>query len=219
MGAAVPLIIGGGLMAGSAIAQGNAAAAARAEARERGRAVAAAEAGRQTIINPYQNIKDLSSMITNPAANLQVATRAAEMQAEQADLSLASTLDTLRATGASAGGATALATAALRSKQGIAANIEQQEAQNERLRAQGEFQAQQMRMAEMQRLQQADVAGQQFMFSAREQRQSERLNRLAGLQAQSQSAAQSYQAGMFGAIGGLGGMIAGTAGEDFWKKP
>ena len=216
MGAAVPLIIGGGLMAGSAIAQGNAASAARAEARERGRAVAAAEASRQTIINPYQNIKDLSSMITNPAANLQVATRAAEMQAEQADLSLASTLDTLRATGASAGGATALATAALRSKQGIAANIEQQEAQNERLRAQGEFQAQQMRMAEMQRLQQADVAGQQFMFSAREQRQSERLNRLAGLQAQSQSAAQSYQAGMFGAIGGLGGMVAGSADNKIW---
>ena len=35
------------------------------------------------------------------------------MQAEEADIALANTLDTLRATGASAGGATALAQAAL----------------------------------------------------------------------------------------------------------
>jgi len=218
MGAAIPLVIGGGLMAGSAIAQGRAASNARAAAREREREIAALEGSRQTIINPYENIKDLSSMITNPAANLQVATKAAEIQAEQADLSLANTLDTLRATGASAGGATALATAALRSKQGISASIEQQEAANARLRAEGEFRAQQMRMSEAQRLQQADVAGQQFMFGVREQRQTGRLNRLAGLQAQSQAAAQSYQAGMYGAIGGLGGMVAGTAGEDFWKS-
>jgi len=216
MGAAVPLIIGGGLMAGSAIAQGRAASNARAAAREKERQIAGLEASRQTIINPYENIKDLSSMITNPAANLQVATKAAEIQAEQADLSLANTLDTLRATGASAGGATALATAALRSKQGIAASIEQQEAANARLRAEGEFRAQQMRMGEAQRLQHADVAGQQFMFGVREQRQAGRLNRLAGLQAQNQAAAQSYQAGMFGAIGGLGGMIAGSADNKIW---
>ena len=57
---------------------------------------------------------------------------------EQADIALANTLDTLRATGASAGGATALAQAALQSKKGIAASIESQEVQNEKLRAQGE---------------------------------------------------------------------------------
>ena len=62
------------------------------------------------------------------------------MQIEQADISLANTLDTLRSTGASAGGATALAQAALQSKKGVSANIEQQEANNERLRAQGEQQ-------------------------------------------------------------------------------
>ena len=65
----------------------------------------AALASRQQIINPYQNVSDLSGMLSNPFANLQVATGAAEMQAEQADMSLANTLDTIRSTGAGAGGA------------------------------------------------------------------------------------------------------------------
>ena len=54
------------------------------------------------------------------------------------DIALANTLDTLQSTGASAGGATALAQAARASKKDVAANIQQQEAQNEKLRAQGE---------------------------------------------------------------------------------
>ena len=69
------------------------------------------------------------------------------MQIEQADISLANTLDTLRATGAGAGGATALAQAALQSKKGVSASIEQQEVQNEKLRAQGEANLQAKRMA------------------------------------------------------------------------
>jgi len=87
---------------------------------------------RQSIDNPYKDIE-------NPYKNLPVATQAARMQAEQADISLANTLDTLRATGAAAGGATALAQAALKSKQGVAASIEKQEATNARLQAQGQF--------------------------------------------------------------------------------
>ena len=90
------------------------------------------EANRQDIINPYDQVTSLASMATdlsntfsNPMANLSVATQAAEMQIEQADISLANTLDTLRATGAGAGGATALAQAALKSKKGVAAGIEQ----------------------------------------------------------------------------------------------
>ena len=67
---------------------------------------------------------------------LGVATQAAEIQIEQADIALANTLDTIRATGSGAGGATALAQAALQSKKGVAASIEQQEAQNEKLKAQ-----------------------------------------------------------------------------------
>jgi DNA uptake protein ComE-like DNA-binding protein len=158
-------------------------------------------------------------MVSNPFANLQVATKAAEMQAEQADLSLANTLDTLRATGASAGGATALATAALRSKQGVAASIEQQEAANARLRAQGEQRAQQMRMAEAQRLQQADVQGRQFMFQTQEQREMQKLNRLAGLSTQAMvnaNAASAQQAAQLGALGGSLISFAGAAEENEW---
>ena len=114
-------------------------------------------AGRQDIINPYENVSDLSGMISNPFANLQVSTAAAEMQAEQADISLANTLDTLRSTGAGAAGATALAQAALQSKRGVAATIQQQEAQNTRLRAQGQQQAEQRRMAEAEKTMQLTV--------------------------------------------------------------
>jgi len=175
------------------------------------------EASRQTVINPYEGVKDLSNMITNPFANLQVATKAAEMQGEQTDQALATTLDTLRATGAGAGGATALAQAAARAKQGVAATIEQQEAQNSRLRAQGEAQMQARLMAEQQRLQQADVAGRQFMFGVRENRETAKLDRLSALASQYrgfQFQAQTAQAGALGsALGTLGAGIIGSAGD------
>ena len=110
------------------------------------REIDATKAARAVIPNPYANVKDLSAMaqdlsgmLNNPFASLGVATQAAEMQVEEADIALANTLDTLRATGASAGGATALAQAALASKKGVSASIEKQEAQNEQLRAKGQI--------------------------------------------------------------------------------
>ena len=77
----------------SAIAAGKAKKAQKASQKQLDRSIA----DRQEIINPYANVTDLSNMISNPFANLQVATGAAEMQAEEADIALASTLDTLRA--------------------------------------------------------------------------------------------------------------------------
>ena len=118
------------------------------------------QSSRQQIVNPYSGVtdvsalaKDLSSKVSNPFANLSVATKAAEIQMEQSDIALANTLDTLRATGAGAGGATALAQAALQSKQGVAASIESQEAQNEKLRAQGQQQMEQAQLQDAQRIQ------------------------------------------------------------------
>ena len=172
--------------------------------------IAALERTRQKVEDPYKNVQDLSGMLTNPYANLQVATKAAELQGEEADISLASTLDTMRASGAGAGGATALAQAALRSKLGISANIEQQEAQNARMRAQGQAQMNQMRMAEAQRIQQAGIAGKQFVFGAQEQREMAQLNRAAGFQQQAMSDASAYQGQMIGAIGGAFGSAAGA---------
>ncbi len=81
------------------------------------------ENNRQEVINPYDGISDLSGMATDRSSqmsnaynNLSVATQAAEMQIEEADIALANTLDTLMATGSGAGGATALAQAAKQSK-------------------------------------------------------------------------------------------------------
>ena len=219
MGVVTAIAAGASLLSSGlqAVSAGKARRDANDARRDANAALAAAERSRQTITNPFAGVQDLSGMISNPFANLQVSTQAAEMQADEADISLANTLDTLRATGAGSAGATALAQAALRSKQGVAATIGQQEAANSRLRAQGEQRAQQMRMAEAQRLQQADVAGRQFMFQTREQREMQKLNRLAGLQTQAmanQQAAQAQQAAAFGALGGNLMGFAGVAAQE-----
>ena len=195
------------------------------------------ERNRQAVINPYENVtdlsgmaKDVSGMASNPYANLSVATQAADMQAEEADMALANTLDTLRATGSSAGGATALAQAALQSKKGISANIEQQEVNNDKLRAQGESQleaikmseAQRMQMVNMsegQRMQAADAQGKAYMFEAQDQRDATDLARYSALQQnaqmqQTQSKADTMGA-VTGSIGSLGKAVGGMDLGDF----
>jgi hypothetical protein len=208
----LPLILAGTGVLGnviSGIGAGKQQRAAAAKARDYERQLSAAEANRQEIINPYEGVRDLSSMINNPFANLQVATKAAEMQAQQSDIALASTLDTLRAGGVGAGGATALAQAALQSKQGIASSIEQQEAQNAQLRAQGEQQMQQIQMQEAARMQEAQVAGKQFVFGATEQREAEKLDRLQGMTDRYSNQAAQFQQAKMSAFGSAMGDLAG----------
>ena len=154
------------------------------------------ESERQEVINPFANVGDLSSMISdlsstlsNPYASLGVATGAAEIEIEEADIALANTLDVLRATGASAGGATALAQAALQGKKGVSASIEKQETANEQLKAQGQQQLEKLQLSEAmrvqsgklteaQRQQDVDVKGQTFVYDETERRQTEQLNRV-----------------------------------------
>lgn len=231
-----PLIIGAGAsIIGGLVGMGAAdrqAAAARREKLRQERIIEDLKASRATIIDPYESTtnlselaSDLSGMLSNPYANLGVATQAAEIQMEQSDLALANTLDTLRATGSSAGGATALAQAALASKKGVAADIEQQEAANEKLKAQGEQQMQQLKMGEQQRLQQiaisegqrvqaAEAAGKQFMFQAQENRTNMDLDRAAGLADRAAmmeaQANQNSAAALGGMLSGLGS-LAGSA--------
>ena len=133
-------VIGG--IIGNSKAKRRARAAAAEKARIE-RQITNIENNRQAVINPYAGVtsvagmaENLSGQMSNPMANLGVATQAAEIQMEQTDIALANTLDTLQATGASAGGATALAQAAARSKKDVAAGIETQEANNEKARAQ-----------------------------------------------------------------------------------
>tara|TARA_R110001606_G_scaffold2989_1_gene12970 strand:- start:1031 stop:1690 length:660 start_codon:yes stop_codon:yes gene_type:complete len=215
----IPAIIGGALsiaggLFGASAAKKRARKAAR-EKRNLTNKLNTLEKNRQEIINPYEGIGDLSSTISNPFANLSVATAAAEMQIEEADISLANTLDTIRQTGGGAGGATALAQAALKSKKGVSASIEAQEKTNEDKRAAGEQTLQQQKMAEAQRLQNADVAGEQFMFSTREGRELQQLDRTAALLGQSKTAEAQANQDQASAIGGMVstlGSIASTPG-------
>ena len=230
MGLVTALAVGAGasLLGGAVSANQAKKAAGRAQRNKTAaqRELDSIKASRQTIINPYSGVtdlssmaKDLSSMVSNPYANLGVATQAAEIQIEQADIALANTLDTLRATGASAGGATALAQAALQSKKGVSANIEQQEAQNEKLRAQGEQAmeaaqvAQQARLQDIQisegaRAQQAQAQGEAFKMQMTENREQDQIDYVRGQlesarQDQARAQADATSATM-GAIGGLG---------------
>jgi len=232
-------IVGGAVSAlGSvfgAISGNSRAKAAAREKRRANREIAKLEAGRQDIINPWATTSDLSYLatstvenITNSYNNLGVATQASEFQAEQADISLANTLDTLRSTGASAGGATALAQAALQSKKGVSASLEAQEAQTQKLRAQGQMESdrfnaqanmsdaqriQSLQIAEGQRVQANEASGAQFMFNTRENRTNARLDRLSGQSTnyanQEMAARQDQTAAVMGGISAVGD-IAGS---------
>jgi hypothetical protein len=234
-------LISGGIQILGGILGGGAAKkrerAARREKAKLNRKLNYLENNRQPITDPYAGVTslaglatDLSSQLTNNMANLSVATQAAEMEIEQADISLANTLDTIRATGAGAGGATALAQAALSSKKGVSASIESQEAQNEKLRAQGEQQLQDQRMAEQQRLQGIQISegqrvqgaraqGAAFTFGAKEEREMQQLDRvsaqISGAEARQAQAGADRTGALTGMIGGVastfGSAVAGGA--------
>lgn len=179
-------IIGGAGMAATATMSAISASKAKKKAREYESQLADLEANRQQVINPYADI-------SNPYANLQVATGAAEMQAEEADISLSNTLDVLRSTGASAGGATALAQAALRSKQGISNSIQEQEARNAQLAAQGQSTQEQL-IAE----------GNAFKFNVQEGREMQQLNRVASLGQEQRRLQAGYNQQLINTIGSAG---------------
>jgi hypothetical protein len=183
-------VVGGAI---TAISSASAARRAREDAARAQKELDALEANRQAIPN-------LSGQIQNQYANLQVATQSAKFQAEESDISLANTLDTLRATGMGAGGATALAQAALRSKRDIGQSIEKQEAANAQLRAGGAASAQQQRIAQ-----------QNFEFGAREAREVAKLDRVANQLDQARAAEAANKQAMWSGISSAIGAAAGTA--------
>ena len=190
----------------------------------------AARQNRQDIINPYAGItdlsglaKDLSSQITNPFNQITVSTAAAEMQAEESDIALANTLDTLEQTGASAGGATALAMAALKSKKDVAATIEQQEATNSKLRAEGEAMMNREKVAAKQTAQQAqimlkgrkeeaDAKGEIFQFQAQEARTNQDINMYQSMYLGLSQAETQLRVAKADAMGDVFGGITGLFG-------
>ena len=161
---------------------------------------------RQPIENPYAGL-------TNQFENLGVAVKAAQFQAEEADIALANTLDTLRQTGAGSAGATALAQAALQSKRGISASLEKQEATNQQLKAQG---AQEVNIMK--------AKGEEFAWLAKEQREVNEIDRTAALydeQRYLEFQAQQAQDAAYQNYASLAGDIADTvigAGAKFGVK-
>lgn len=132
---------------------------------------------------------------TNQFAALAVNTAAADRTAQESDQALAAALESGAVTGG--GGATALAQAALKSKQGVADTISQQESQNEQLRAQGATSLQQENLAQRNLSRQSDISQSQFNTGLQQQ------TNLANVQAQNQAsqfgASAANDAARFGA--------------------
>ena len=131
MGVATAIIVGASIATVAGVTS-NAIAANRAkkegqaqdeEAQTQQQALDAMVEERPAFNNPYENMTNQYENLNNPYANLTVATESFKIQAEQADVALANSLDVMMETGQAAGGATALAQAALQSKKGIAASI------------------------------------------------------------------------------------------------
>ena len=194
-------VIGGVGMAASAIGAGIEAKNAREEKELLDGQMNTLRDSMPTPINPYEGIE-----FTNEYANLGVATGAAEFQAEQADISLANTLDAMKAAGYGGGGATALARMAAQSKKQVAISLEQQEMANNKLRAQGAMEAQKLNN-------QAIAAGRQYLYEAQDKTWEREADRLQGQIDQERAAEAQYTGDMWGAIGGFGSSMLGAAGN------
>ena len=109
--------------------------------------------------------------------------------------------------------------AALSSKQGVAASIEQQEVQNTRLRAQGQQQLEMNRLKEQQRVQMAEAQGKQFVFGATENREMQQLNRVSAQLSNASQQSAAYTSQMMGGIGqALGGIGSFAIGGGFKRN-
>ena len=156
------------------------------------------EKNRQEVINPYENM-------ANEFENLGVATQASKFQAEEADIALANTLDTIMQTGGGAGGATALARAALESKRGISADIQKQEKANNDARAEGANQVQQLK-----------AQGEAYKFETQEARDVTKMDRLQSQQDNAENremmarnAKMAANQELIGAVGSMAGSLGG----------
>ena len=214
----IPLIIGGAKLA-IGIAQG--VHERNKQEKERRRLKAAKkrmrdfEANRQPVINKADEIRAMKDQLSNPMANLPVATQAAEMQAEQTDQALANTLDTIRATGSGAGGATALAQAAAQSKAKVSAGLQQQEAANAKAAAQGEASLQ----IQKANIEQAAISEEIKAYGRQESRDTIQLGRMQGAIDDRRSNLEDYRGASTDAfLGGIGGLGEGMMQTDFTEE-
>lgn len=166
---------------------------------------------RQEIYDASGDIRAMKAQLTNAYANMGVATQAAEMQQQQSDIALSNMMEGMMQTGTAAN-ATALAQAAAKSKQGISASIEQQEVQNQKLRAQGEQQLQQQRMS----IEQAAIGAEQQAWQLAEGREVFDINRQQAnadfLRNQQQAYSDASQAAWMQGVSGSTSVASSYAG-------
>ena len=176
-------------------------------------------ANREPVYDASGKIRAMKESVQNPFANLSVATQAAEIQAEEADIALANTLDTARDSGLGSGGATALAQAAARSKKDIAASIETQEAQNNRLRAQGEQQKQQ----QLQNLESQAISAEERASAQEAARDQMAIDRAYGesdfLRSRQMGLQDSADAAMMAGISGATSVLSSAAAGGAFNSP
>jgi len=174
----------------------------------------ALEKNRQPVIDQSGKIRAMKDQVFNPYANLAVANKASDLKIEQTDQALANTLDQINQSGSGAGGATALARMAAASKAQVGASLENQEVQNQKLKAEGEASATQQKM----NLEQAAIGEETAAWGRQEGRDQVQLDRLSGQQqnAQAQAAAygaQATQAIMSGVTSATSAVTSGIAAE------
>ena len=162
----------------------------------------ALEASRQQVIDQSDEIRALKDQVVNPYQNLGVAMQGVNLKMEQTDEALANTLNAINQSGAGAGAATALARQAAASKAQVAATIENQELQNQKMYLSGEQQKLSQKLALEQQALNEEIAA----YGRQETRDIQQLNRLAAQQQNAQQRAMEFQAG------GDAAMMAGLTG-------
>lgn len=167
------------------------------------------EKSRQPVINQADKIRATKNMLSNPYANLGVATQAADIQMQETDKALANTLDTIKQSGMGAGGATALAQAAAQSKAKVAANLESQEATNNKLAAEGQAQLQKDKV----NIENKAITEETSAWARQEDRDIVQLNRMQsqieGKDAEARAYEQQSGEALMAGIGGAGSALTG----------
>jgi hypothetical protein len=189
-----------------------------AKARRHQLALEKMERERQPVVNQADAIRAMKSQVFNPAQQLGVAMQATNLKIAETDKALANTLDNIAAMGEGAGNATALAQMAASSKAEVGAQVEVQEAENQKLRLAGEAKRQQV----LRDLETTALAEEVSAWDRQETRDISKMNRLAGQQDNAQAASVAYEqmamestGDMWEGIGdaGMAGMDIGTAME------
>lgn len=163
------------------------------------RAAAAEQAAQKEAFKNFQ-FTNVYSGLENVAEDLTINQDAAQFQAQQTDAALAQAMQAAVVSGGAAGGAQAIAQAALQSKRGVAADIARQEQANEMARVQ-----QAAKLQEMEATGEMDIQSQEYS------RSQELLNMANARKYAADQARRKATEQLIGGVGMLGKGLVGAA--------